>query len=161
MWIMTEIQEIVQKLTKKHGNNRENLIPVLQGIVEKNNFISDTAMVEVAKAFDISSAEVYGTASFYSFLDVEERGAYVVRVCKSITCDLKGKNKILQSLENELKIKLGETSQNKKFSLLETNCIGLCDQGPAMLINGEPYAELTPEKIHEIISSYRNERKIN
>lgn len=156
MWIMTEIQEIVQKLTKKHGNNRENLIPVLQGIVEKNNFISDTAMVEVAKAFDISSAEVYGTASFYSFLDLEERGAFVVRVCKSITCDLKGKSKILQSLENELKIKLGETSQNKKFSLLETNCIGLCDQGPAMLINGEPYSELTPDKIHEIISSYRN-----
>lgn len=156
---MAEIQEIVQELTKKHGTKRENLIPVLQGIVEKHNYISDLAMIEVAKAFDISSAEVYGTASFYTFLDTKERGKYVIRVCKSITCDMKGKNEILQALENDLKIKLGETSQDKRFSLIETNCIGLCDQGPAMLINDKPYAHLTPEKIHEVISCYRNESK--
>ena len=156
---MAEIKELIKELTVKHGTKRENLIPVLHGVVEKNNFVSDEAMVEVARQFDLSAADVYGAASFFSYIDTEERGKHIIRVCKSITCDMKGKNKILQALEDELKIKLGETTQNKQFSLLETNCIGLCNVGPAMLINCNPYTQLTPESVHEIISEYRTRDK--
>jgi NADH:ubiquinone oxidoreductase subunit E len=156
---MAEIKELVGYLTEKYGKERENLIPVLRGVVQKHNFISDEAMVEVARKFDISAAEVYGTASFYAFLDTEQRGKHIIKVCKSITCDMKGKNKIIKALENELKIKVGETTQDKLFSLIETNCIGLCDKGPAMLINCNPFTELTPEKIHEIICDFRTREK--
>ena len=61
---------------------------------------------------------------------------------------------IIQTLENLLKIKVGETTQDKKFTLLETNCLGWCHKGPSMLINHDIYAELTAEKIHEIITEY-------
>jgi len=67
-----------------------------------------------------------------------------------------GKKQIMQTLENMLKIKVGETTANKKFTLLETNCLGWCHEGPAMLINEKPYSGLTSEKIHEIISQYMN-----
>lgn len=151
---MADTKALVQKLSEKYGNERKSLMPILQGIVEEENYLSGEAMREVAQELDISAAEVYGTASFYSFLDVEVRGKYKIRVCKSITCDMKDKNSIISTIEDMLKIKLGETTKNEKFSLLETNCLGACHQGPAMLVNDKLYTELTPVKVREIIGEY-------
>ncbi len=151
---MPEIKELVKQLAERHGRNRESLLPILQGIVTEERSISDVAMTEVAKELDMSAALVYGTATFYSFLDTEPRGKYVIRLCKTITCDMKGKRQILKSLEDLLKIELGETTKDKKFTLLETNCLGWCHKGPAMLINDDAYTELTPEKVSEIIGDY-------
>ncbi|MBN2892421.1 MAG: NADH-quinone oxidoreductase subunit NuoE [Bacteroidales bacterium] len=151
---MEKTKELVNKLTEKHGTDRKALIPILQGIVKENSFISKDEMIEVAKALDISGAEVYGTASFYSFLEIEPRGKYVIRVCRSIVCDNKNKGAILRKIEEMLHLKLGETSADKKFSLLETNCLGQCDKAPAMLINDDVYTELTPDKVRSILHDY-------
>ncbi len=67
---------------------------------------------------------------------------------------MKGKNQILLALEDSLKINLGETTPDKKFSILETNCLGWCHKAPAMLINDEPYTDLTPVKVKEILGDY-------
>ena len=155
---MYQIGNLVKELSDKHGRVRESLMPILQGIVEKHNYLTDEAMVEVAKELDISAADVYGTASFYTFLDTEIRGQYVIRICKSITCSNKGKGEILETLEDMLKIKVGETTTDKQFSLLESNCIGWCHKAPAMLINDMPYTELTPSKVVEIIKDYMQKK---
>ena len=131
-------------------------MPILQGVVEQQNYIADEDLTDIAKELDLSAAQVYGTATFYSFLDTIPRGKYIIRVCKTITCDMHGKKTIVQTLENMLKIKVGETTQNKKFTLLETNCLGWCHKSPAMLINDEPYTDLTPEKVHDIIADFMN-----
>ena len=151
---MTEVQVKIKELSEKYGKRRENLLPILQGIVEQDHYLTNEAMVQVAKELDISAAEVYGTASFYSFLDTEARGQYVIRVFKTISCDMKGKNSIIKTIEDILIIKVGETTQNKMFSLLETNCLGWCHKAPAMLINDEPYTELTPTLVKEILGDY-------
>ncbi len=148
---MTEMTNLVKSLADKYGRQHESLLPILQGVVEKKKFLSEEAMVEVARELDISAARVFGTASFYSFLNTKPMGKYVIRVCKTITCMMHGKNLIIQELEKLLKIKLGETSHDGKFSLLETNCLGQCHKGPAILINDEPYTDLTPEKVRDII----------
>jgi len=111
-------------------------------------------MQEIATALDISSADVYGTASFYSFLDLKEMGKNIIRICKTISCDLKNKDEIIAAIEDKLKIKLGETTPDKKFSFLATNCLGWCHKAPAMLINDKAYTELTPEKAVEAINEY-------
>jgi len=151
---MPEIKELVKSLASKHGKTRESLIPILQGVIHEQRYISDEAMTEIARELDISAAQVYGTATFYSFLDTQPRGKYVIRVCKTISCAMKGKNLIAQEVEDMLKIKVGETTQNKKFSLLETNCLGWCHKGPAMLVNDDAYTDLTTEKVREIINQY-------
>jgi NADH:ubiquinone oxidoreductase subunit E len=151
---MYQVGNLVKELSDKHGRERKSLMLILQGIVQKHNYLTDEAMVEVARELDISAAEVYGTASFYTFLDTQTRGKYVIRVCKTITCSMKGKIDIIHTLEDILKIKVGETTPDRKFSLLETNCIGWCHKAPAILINDLPYTELTPEKITEIIKDY-------
>ena len=155
---MYHVGNLVKDLSDKHGREKKSLLPILQGIVEKHNYLTDEAMVEVAKELDISAAEVFGTASFYTFLDTKVRGKYIIRVCKTITCSMKGKGDIIEVLEDMLKIKVGETTADKLFSLLETNCIGWCHKAPAMLINDTPYTELTPEKVVEIIKGYINKR---
>jgi NADH-quinone oxidoreductase subunit E len=151
---MYNVINLVKELADKHGRQRASLMPILQGIVEKYNYLTDDAMTEVAKELDISAADVYGTASFYTFLDTSVRGRYVIRICKTITCSMKGKGDILHTIEDMLKIKVGETTSDKMFSLLETNCIGWCHKAPAILINEIPYTELTSEKVTEILKSY-------
>jgi NADH-quinone oxidoreductase subunit E len=151
---MPEVQELVKSLADKYGRKRENLLHILQGIVEQERYLSDVALTEVARELDMSAAQVFGTATFYTFLDTEPRGKYVIRICRTITCDMKGKNQIIQTIKETLKVKLGETTQNKKFTLLETNCMGWCHEGPAMLINDQVYTSLTIDKAIEIITDY-------
>ena len=146
--------ELVRELANKHGRSRESLLPILQDLVVRNRFLSKQDMIDVARELDISAADVYGTATFYTFLDTEVRGKYVIRICKTISCAMKGKNEILETIEEILKVKLGETTPDRKFSLLEANCIGWCHKAPAMLINDMPYTELTPPKVTEILREY-------
>ncbi|MFP4525114.1 MAG: NAD(P)H-dependent oxidoreductase subunit E [Bacteroidales bacterium] len=151
---MPEMKELVKSLADKHGRSRESLLPILQGIVKEERSLSEDAMSLVARELEMSAALVYGTATFYSFLDTEPRGKYVIRVCRTITCDMKGKKEIVDTLKDLLKLNVGETTKDNKFTLLETNCLGWCHQGPAMLINEEAYTELTPDKVSEIIDDY-------
>lgn len=151
---MNPTQELIIELAEQYGRSRENLLPILQGVVEKEKYLSDFSMIEIARELDLPAAEVYGTATFYSFLDYKKRGKFIIRVCKTITCSMKGKNQILLAIEDMLKIGLGETTSDKKFSLLETNCLGWCHKAPAVLINDEVFTDLTPEKVREILSEF-------
>jgi NADH-quinone oxidoreductase subunit E len=98
---------------------------------------------------------VYGVTTFYSFLSVEPLGRNVIRICKSIPCYLKNAEMIVESAEKVLGIKPGQTTEDGRFSFELTNCIGACEQAPAMLINDEVHGHLTPRKIAEILRSYK------
>lgn len=151
---MNQTTELITELADRYGRSRENLLPILQGVVEQEKYLSDYSMIEIARELDLPAAEVYGTATFYSFLEYKPMGKYVIRICKTITCSMKGKNQILLAIKDMLKIELGETTPDKKFSLIETNCLGWCHKAPAMLINDEIYTELTPESVREILTDY-------
>lgn len=153
---MRQIESGIKDIVFKYGHERMYLLPVLQEYYTKSHYISDEAIIMIAKHFDIAAAEVYGVASFYSFLSTVPLGKYVIRVCKTIVCDISNSKGIVKTLENILKIKMGETTHNKVFSLLYTNCLGWCHKGPAMLINDTVYTELTPDKVREIITHYKN-----
>jgi NADH:ubiquinone oxidoreductase subunit E len=126
----------------------------MQGLVKQENYLSEYSMVEIAREMDIPAAEVFGTATFYSFLETKPVGKFTIRICKTITCAMKGKNQLLFAIQDMLKIKVGETTPDKKFTLLETNCLGWCHKAPAILINDEVFTEVTPEKIREILTNY-------
>lgn len=150
-------EKLVHDLVAKHGTDRENLLPILQGVIDQERYLSEEVILKIAKEMSIPAADVYGTATFYSFLDTEPRGKYVIRVCKTITCAMKGKNQIIQAIENFLKIKVGETTVDKKFTILQTNCLGWCHKAPAMLVNDDVYTELTTESVVDILREYREE----
>jgi NADH-quinone oxidoreductase subunit E len=151
---MSPIQLLIKDLADKYGRSRENLLPVMQGVVEQESYLSEYSMVEIAREMDLPAAEVYGTATFYSFLEVKRMGRFIIRVCKTITCAMKGKGQVVFAIQDMLKVKVGDTTPDGRFSLLETNCLGLCHKAPAMLINHEPFTDLTPERVREIITEY-------
>ena len=151
---MTNTEVLIHELVEKHGKTRNALMPVLQGIVAREKYLSEDAMVAVASQLDLSAADVYGTASFYTFLDTKPRGKNIVRVCKTISCHMQGKDAIIRAIEDHLMIKTGETSHDKKFTLLTANCLGWCHKGPVMLINDEVFPSITPEKAIEIIEEF-------
>ncbi len=151
---MDSIQSLIKSLANEYGRKRESLLPIMQAVVDREKFLSEYSMVEIAREIDVPAAEVFGTATFYSFIETKPTGRYIIRICKTITCAMKGKNQVLFAIQDMLKIKLGETTPDKRFSLLETNCLGWCHKAPAMLINNEIYTELTPEKIREILTNY-------
>ncbi|MFH0760543.1 MAG: NADH-quinone oxidoreductase subunit NuoE [Bacteroidota bacterium] len=154
---MTDVQQIINDATKVYGKERKALMPILQAVVKEKNYLDDQDLITIAKTLDLSAAEVFGTASFYTFLDTIPRGKYVVRVCKTTSCHMAGKDEIIQTIEEALKIKVGETTIDKQFTLLTANCLGWCHKGPVMLINDEVFPELTPSKAVEIINRYKSE----
>ncbi len=160
---MNPIKSFIKEMAEKHGRNRESLLAIMQAVVEREKYLSEYSMIEIARQIDIPAAEVYGTATFYSFIETKPTGQYIIRICKTITCAMKGKNQVLFAIQDMLKIKLGETTPDKRFSLLETNCLGWCHKAPAMMVNNEVYTELTPEKVREVLTSYMtiNEFNIN
>ena len=153
---MSPTQLIIKELADKYGRSREHLLPIMQGVVEHENYLSEYSMVEIAREMDIPAAEVFGTATFYSFLETQKMGRYIIRMCKTITCAMKVKSQVLLAIQDMLKIKIGETTADGRFSLMQTNCLGLCHKAPAMLINHDAYTDLTPEKVREIITEYMN-----
>ena len=154
---MSEVQQIIAEVTSNLGKERKALMPILQAVVKTKNYLDDQDLVTIAKALDLSAAEVFGTASFYTFLDTVPRGKNVIRVCKTISCHMAGKDEIIRSIEETLKVKTGETTVDKKFTLLSANCLGWCHKGPVMLINDEVFPELTPEKAIGILQKYQEE----
>jgi len=139
----------------RHGASQASLIPVLQEIQAKYHQISEYAMQEVADRMGIHPVEVYSVVTFYSFLNTDIRGRFVIRLCRTISCDMAGKDRVARQLENDLGIAFGETTADGKFTLEWANCIGMCDQGPALLVNDAVYPHVTPDKVAEIIEQCR------
>ena len=142
-------------ILEKYSAERENLLPILHEFNDKKGYIGKNVMQDIADYLSISANEVYGTASFYAFFNLRKKGKYVIRLCRSISCSLAGAAKIAKALEKELKISFGETTKDNKFSLEYTNCMGMCDEGPSMLVNKDVYTKLTPQKVKTIIAQLK------
>jgi len=144
-------------MTKKvtfHSEVSENLLVALKEAQAKSGYLSSALMIELARSLDVPVNHVYGVASFYSFLNIKPVGRNVIRICRSVPCYLKKNHAIIETVEREIGIKPGETSPDSRFSFALTNCIGLCDRAPAMLVNGDVHVDLTPSKISQILRSY-------
>lgn len=145
----------VRALVGRYGRERSSLMPVLQELQRAHRSIPDFTMQVVADELGIHPAEVYGVVSFYAFLHHEPTGRFQVRLCQTISCDLAGKARVARQLENELGIEFGETTPDGRFGLEWASCLGMCDQGPALLVNDRVYTRVTPERVHEIIAECR------
>lgn len=133
--------------------NQENLLILLKEAQSRFGYLTQELLAELAQSLDISIGEVYGAATFYAFLSTETQGRNVIRICKSLPCFLKNSQLIIDSVEQEIGIKPGQTTTDGKFTFQLTNCIGACDKAPAMMINSDVYGDLTPKKISAILKA--------
>ena len=150
-----KLRQDITELAERHGRQRSALIPILQAIQKGHCQITDFAMQAVADELSIHPVEVFSVVSFYSFLDCKPRGRFTIRLCQTISCDMAGKERVARQLVNDLGVDFGETTSDGKFTLEWANCIGMCDQGPALLVNDRVFTQVTPEKVHEILDACR------
>jgi NADH-quinone oxidoreductase E subunit len=133
----------------------KNLLIALKEAQIKHGYLPQELMDELADSLDVPVNDVYGVASFYSFLSTKPLGRNVIRICRSLPCYLQNGQTVIDSIEKEIGIRPGETTPDGRFSFEVTNCIGLCDRAPAMLINEDAHVDLTPEKIARILQKYK------
>ncbi|MBK5252745.1 MAG: NAD(P)H-dependent oxidoreductase subunit E [Peptostreptococcaceae bacterium] len=109
----------------------------------------------ISEKLDISLAEIYGVVTFYSRFSLVPKGEYVIGLCLGTACYVKGAQNILDRLETEIGIKVGETSEDGKFTLEATRCLGCCGLAPVMVINDKVYGRLEPGQITGILKEYK------
>lgn len=150
------LSEQLRELADRYDRHRTALIPMLQFVQRKQGYVNSYTMQVIADLLGIHPVEVHSVVSFYSFLSDKPTGKFVIRLCRTISCDLAGKDAIARQLQTELGIGFGQTTEDRMFTLEWANCIGMCDRGPALLVNDRVYTQVTPEKVHEIIAECRN-----
>jgi [NiFe] hydrogenase diaphorase moiety large subunit len=156
---LEQLRKDVNDVAAVTNFSRASLIPILREVKRKYHGLDSDAMQIIADVLGIHPVEVDAVSTFYAFLHPEPQGQFVFRLCRTYSCDLAGKEEVARQLENELGIAFGETSADEAFTLDWANCMGMCDQGPAMLVNEEIYAQLTPDKVREIVETYRQRLK--
>jgi NADH:ubiquinone oxidoreductase subunit E/NAD-dependent dihydropyrimidine dehydrogenase PreA subunit len=134
---------------------RTRLLDLLLARQRTAGYLSAASLTDIAAALGLSVSEVYGVASFYAFLSTKPEGRHVIRVCKSLPCSLKEAPLIIESVQKTIGIAPGEVTPDGRFSLTLTNCIGACDEAPALMIDDTVYGNLTPSKLAAILTSYR------
>lgn len=144
----------VQKIVKRIGATRADLISVLQAITNEFGFISQTAMEELSALMNLPTKEIYSVATFYRMLSTQPRGRHVVQFCESAPCHVVGGREVIATLKKALSLEPGQTSPDKKWTLLSTSCLGVCGMGPVILIDTDMYGNVTPEQVKEILSRY-------
>lgn len=145
---MANYMDIIASCKDKPGG----IIEAYHAIQKEYNYIPQEALKEAARAFKVSEAQAFGVATFYSYLSVEKRGKYIIRMCESAPCHVAGADEVLKTLEAHLGIKVGETTSDGKFTLELTECVGQCQATPVVTINSEPIFGVKPEMVPEILA---------
>ncbi|MDP2279616.1 MAG: NAD(P)H-dependent oxidoreductase subunit E [Nitrospirota bacterium] len=144
----------IEKVIKEFRHRPGSLIPALQRAQEIVGYLPPVVQRKISKGLNIPPAEVHSVVSFYSFFTMKPRGDHNVRVCLGTACYVRGIETILNKIKETLKINIGDTTENKKFSLEGVRCLGACGLAPVMVIDHETYGAMTPKKALEIIGQY-------
>lgn len=147
----------IEEVLSKYEPKMENILLILHELQNSkpDQFLSKEDFEGVARYLNLPVSKVYETATFYGLFSTKPRGKYIIRVCVSTPCHVEGANEVLKTLEESLQIKPGETTEDGLFTLEEVSCLGICGVAPAMMINEEAFGNLTPERVIEIVNSFK------
>lgn len=146
-----KVREVIEQFRMLQGA----LIPVLHEIQDIYGYLPEEALRIVSIELDMSMAEIYGVATFYSFFSLEPKGEHVIRVCMGTACYIKGAQAVLDRLGQELNIPVQGTTPDGKFTLDATRCLGACGLAPVMTIGEKVFGRLTPKEIPKILKQMR------
>jgi NADH-quinone oxidoreductase subunit E len=155
---MTEEEQARQALAEilgRHKKDKKNLLPLLQEVQTTLGYLPRSALQEIAEFLEMSGVEVWGVATFYNQFRFVPLGKYHTVVCMGTACHLAGGRLILDALERELGIKVGETGKDGNFSLERVACIGCCMLAPVVVIKDKIHPKMTPFKVEEALLPYR------
>lgn len=142
-----KLEEIVSRYPQKEAA----LIPVLHVAQREFGFISADTEKQIADLLEVKPVKVREVVTFYTMLNQEPIGKYHIQICSNLTCSLLGSESLIEHLKNKLKMDVGETTPDKKFTLTTVECLGACEEAPCMMVNFDYYGQLDKKKIDEIL----------
>ena len=145
----------LRQMIEAHKNWPGALMPVLQGAQEIFGCVPEDVQKIIAEGLGVTLAEVYGVATFYSQFSLQPKGEFVISVCLGTACYVKGSQSVLDKLSEELKIPVGSTTPDGKFTLQATRCLGACGLAPVMTVNGDVYGRMTADQVPDVLAKYR------
>ncbi len=157
---MKQREEDLSKLSfifELYGHERNGLIPILLEIQKEFGYLPKEALKKVATFLNMRPIEVWGVATFYNQFRLAPLGKNHIKVCMGTACHLAGGRLVLEALERELHLKVGETSEDGQFSLERVACIGCCMLAPVIVIKDKIYPKMSPFKVEESLLPYRQE----
>ncbi len=148
----------VEDVFDKYEGKEENLLYILHEIQNNttDNCLNDKDLKKVAEFLKIPLSRVNGVVSFYTMFSRQKRGKYVIRLCQSPPCFIKGSVNISEIIQKNLEIYEKETTEDRLFNLEFSSCLGICGLAPAMMVNDDVYGNLTEENVIEILNKYRS-----
>lgn len=152
-----EQEAALKEVIAKHLDQPGGLMPVMQEAQGIYGYLPLEVQQMVADGLGVSLSEVYGVATFYSQFSLTPKGKHQISVCLGTACYVKGSDKILEAVENQLGIKSGECTPDGLFSIDSCRCVGACGLAPVMTIGEDVYGKLVPDQVKKILDSYRNE----
>lgn len=133
----------------------EKLIDIMYLLQTHFGYLSDEAVEHAARLTGMTTVQIEELATFYDFLYREPLGRFVIHVCDGVACWMHHENSLFDYLREKLGVETGQTTEDGLFTVLPAACLGNCHNAPAMLINGEHYGRLTPEKVDRILDDLR------
>lgn len=151
----SRVDEIIEQTSNKKGA----LIPVLQKVQKVYGYVPEESIERIADGLHVYPADVYGVLTFYSQFKLKPRGEYIVRVCAGTACHVKGSARIAEDLVNKLHVAVGDTTEDKKFTLETVACVGACALAPVVIVNEDVHAKMTSDETRKMITSLQKEQK--
>jgi NADH-quinone oxidoreductase subunit E len=148
------MSEQLSEIFAAYKRQRGALIPILQKVQEVEGYLPEAAISEISQFLGLSNSEVYGVASFYAQFRFERQGEHTIKVCQGTACHVRGGRRILETVERELGIQSGGTTEDYKFSLERVACFGSCALAPVMVIDKTVYGRMTTVKVKKILAEY-------
>lgn len=149
--LLSQLDEILAEYKYRDGG----LIPALQIAQGIFGYLPEHVLRHIAKGMDKPYSEVAGVVGFYSFFSTQPRGENVIRVCLGTACYVRGGKQVLDSIKKELGIDVGETTEDKVFSLEVARCFGACGLAPAIMINDDVHQRVKPARIKQVLAPYK------
>ncbi len=150
---MTETEKfsMLEQVMDDYDRKESNLIQILHMGQAIFGYLSPEVQSFIANKMDIPNSKVNSVLTFYSFFSTKPKGKYTVSICLGTACYVRGGKEVVNNLKEILSIDVGETTDDKIFSLQVMRCIGACGLAPAMTINDKVYKQVNPNKLHRIL----------
>jgi len=142
-------------ILKKYGKDKSQLVSILQDIQAEYNYLPRQALKKLSRKMDIPQSQIYSIATFFRAFSLKKRGKHIVNVCLGTACHVRGAELIVESLERQLGVARGQTTQDLNFTLESVNCMGCCATGPVVKIGEEYFGHMTNDKVEPMLKKYR------
>ena len=144
----------VDRIMAEHGAQPSSIVPALQDVNAKYKWLPPAAVKRVSEAVGLPLARVLRVATFYNMFSFQPRGKHLIRVCLGTACHVKGGGRILERLEQELAVKVGDTTPDKRFTVEAVRCLGCCGLAPVVTVNDDVHGKTTPAQFLKVLDKY-------